>query len=66
MNEKAEVRCGESGVFVTKEQMKQIRDEFWHERINIFGNGMIGIDDAYDIVCRCIGYEEKWIMYMTT
>lgn len=52
MNENAEVRYGESGVFVTKKQMKQIRDEFWHERFNIFGNGMIGIDDAYDIVCR--------------
>lgn len=66
MNEKAEVKCGKSGVFVTEEQLKKIKGEFWNESSDVLGNDMIGIDDAYDIVCRCIGYEEKWIMYMTT
>mgnify|MGYP000183735759 CR=1 FL=1 len=66
MNEKAEVRCGERGILVTEEQLKKIKGEFWNESSDVLGNDMIEIDEAYDIVCRCIGYEEKWIMYMTT
>ena len=59
MNEKAEVRCGESGVFVTKEQMNQIRKKFWSSSDDVLGNDMIEIDEAYGIVCECIGYEEE-------
>lgn len=66
MNENAEVRCGESGVFVTEGQLKKIKGEFWNESSDVLGNDMIEIDEAYGIVCKCIGYEEKWIMYMTT
>lgn len=59
MNEKAELRCGESGVFVTKEQMKQIRKKFWSSSDDVLGNDMIEIDEAYRIVSECIGYEEE-------
>lgn len=58
MNEKAELRCGESGVFVTKEQMKQIRKKFWTFSDDVLGNDMIEINEAYRIVRECIGYEE--------
>ena len=30
MNEKAEVKCDKSGVFVTEEQLKKIKGEFWN------------------------------------
>lgn len=59
MNEKAEVKCGKSGVFVTEEQLKKIKGEFWNESIDVLGNDVIEIDEAYGIVCECIGYEEE-------
>lgn len=46
--------------------VEEDQGEFWNESSDVLGNDMIEIDEAYDIVCRCIGYEEKWIMYMTT
>lgn len=58
MNEKAEVKCGEQGVLVTEEQMKKIKGKFWNESSEVLGFDMIEIDEAYDIVCKCIGYEE--------
>lgn len=59
MNEKAEVRCGERGILVTEEQLKKIKGEFWNESSDVLGNDMIEIDEAYGIVCKCIGYEEE-------
>lgn len=59
MNEKAEVKCDKSGVFVTEEQLKQIRKMFWVSSEDVLGNDMIEIDEAYGIVCKCIGYEEE-------
>lgn len=62
MNEKAEVRCGERGILVTEEQLKKIKGEFWNESSDVLGNDMIEIDEAYGIVCKCIGYEEEQYM----
>lgn len=59
MNEKTEVKCGKSGVFVTEEQLKKIRNKFWISSDDVLGNDMIEIDEAYGIVCECIGYEEE-------
>lgn len=59
MNEKAEVKQSKSGVFVTEEQLKKIKGEFWNESSDVLGNDMIEIDEAYGIVCKCIGYEEE-------
>lgn len=59
MNEKAEVKWSKSGVFVTEEQLKKIKGEFWNESSDVLGNDMIEIDEAYGIVCKCIGYEEE-------
>ena len=59
MNEKTGVKCGKSGVFVTEEQFKKIKGEFWNESSDVLGNDMIAIDEAYGIVCKCIGYEEE-------
>lgn len=50
---------GEPGVLVTEEQLKQIRRGFWCSSDNVLGNDMIEIDEAYHIVCECIGYEEE-------
>lgn len=50
---------GERGVLVTEEQLKQIRKEFWGSSDNVLGNDMIEINEAYGIVCGCIGYEEE-------
>lgn len=50
---------GERGVLVTEEQLKQIRKKFWGSSDNVLGNDMIEIDEAYGIVCECIGYEEE-------
>ena len=50
---------GERGVLVTEEQLKQIRRRFWGSSDDVLGNDMIEIDEAYDIVCECIGYEEE-------
>ena len=50
---------GERGVLVTEEQLKQIRKKFWSSSDDILGNDMIEIDEAYDIVRECIGYEEE-------
>ena len=50
---------GERGVLVTEEQLKQIKGEFWNASDDILGNDMIEIDEAYGIVCKCIGYEEE-------
>ena len=50
---------GERGVLVTEEQLKQIKGKFWNASDDILGNDMIEIDEAYDIVRECIGYEEK-------
>lgn len=50
---------GERGVLVTEEQLKQIKGKFWNASDDILGNDMIEIDEAYDIVCECIGYEEE-------
>lgn len=50
---------GERGVLVTEEQLKQIKGKFWNASDDILGNDMIEIDEAYGIVCECIGYEEK-------
>lgn len=50
---------GERGVLVTEEQLKQIKGEFWNASDDILGNDMIEIDEAYDIVRECIGYEEE-------
>lgn len=44
---------------VTEEQLKQIRRGFWGSSDNVLGNDMIEIDEAYSIVCECIGYEEE-------
>lgn len=60
MNEKAEVKCGERGILVTEEQLKKIKGEFWNESSDVLGNDMIEIDEAYGIVCKCIGYEEDY------
>ena len=50
---------GKPGVLVTEEQLKQIRKEFWSSSDDVLGNDMIEIDEAYDIVRECIGYEEE-------
>ena len=50
---------GERGVLVTEEQLKQIKGKFWNASDDILGNDMIEIDEAYGIVCECIGYEEE-------
>ena len=50
---------GERGVLVTEEQLKQIRRGFWGSSDDVLGNEMIEIDEAYDIVRECIGYEEE-------
>ena len=50
---------GERGVLVTEEQLKQIKGKFWNASDDILGNDMIEIDEAYDIVRECIGYEEE-------
>lgn len=50
---------GKRGVLVTEEQLKQIRRRFWGSSDNVLGNDMIEIDEAYGIVCECIGYEEE-------
>lgn len=50
---------GKPGVLVTEEQLKQIKGEFWNASDDILGNDMIEIDEAYDIVRECIGYEEE-------
>ena len=44
---------------VTEEQLKQIKREFWNFSNDVLGNDMIKIDEAYGIVCKCIGYEEE-------
>lgn len=46
---------GERGVLVTEEQLKQIKGKFWNASDDILGNDMIEIDEAYGIVCECIG-----------
>lgn len=43
---------------VTEEQLKQIKRKFWNFSDDVLGNDMIEIDEAYGIVCECIGYEE--------
>ena len=50
---------GKPGVLVTEEQLKQIKGKFWNASDDILGNDMIEIDEAYDIVRECIGYEEE-------
>lgn len=50
---------GKPGVLVTEEQLKQIRRGFWGSSDDILGNDMIEINEAYGIVCECIGYEEE-------
>ena len=50
---------GKSSVLVTEEQLKQIRRGFWASSEDVIGNDMIEIDEAYGIVCECIGYEEE-------
>lgn len=50
---------GKPGVLVTEEQLKQIRSGFWGSSDNVLGNDMIEINEAYSIVCECIGYEEE-------
>lgn len=50
---------GEGGVLVTEEQLKQIKGKFWNASDDILGNDMIEINEAYDIVRGCIGYEEE-------
>lgn len=50
---------GKSGVLVTEEQLEQIRKKFWSSSDDVIGNDMIEIDEAYGIVCECIGYEEE-------
>ena len=50
---------GERGVLVTEEQLKQIEGKFWNASDDILGNDMIEINEAYGIVCECIGYEEE-------
>lgn len=50
---------GERGVLVTEEQLKQIRKKFWGSSDDVLGNEMIEIDEAYGIVCECIGCEEE-------
>ena len=50
---------GERGVLVTEEQLKQIRKKFWTSSDDVLGNDMIEINEAYDIVRECIGYEEE-------
>ena len=50
---------GKPGVLVTEEQLKQIRRRFWGSSDDVLGNDMIEIDEAYGIVCECIGYEEE-------
>lgn len=59
MNEKSRSEIGERGILVTEEQLKQIRKEFWSSSDDVLGNDMIEIDEAYGIVCECIGYEEE-------
>ena len=44
---------------VTEEQLKQIKRKFWGSSDDVLGNDMIEIDEAYGIVCECIGYEEE-------
>lgn len=44
---------------VTEEQLKQIKRQFWGSSDDVLGNDMIEIDEAYGIVCECIGYEEE-------
>ena len=50
---------GKSGVLVTEEQLEQIRKKFWSSSDDVLGNDMIEIDEAYRIVCECIGCEEE-------
>lgn len=50
---------GKSGVLVTEEQLEQIRKKFWSSSDDVLGNDMIEIDEAYGIVCECIGCEEE-------
>lgn len=50
---------GERGVLVTEEQLKKIKGKFWNESSDVLGNDMIEINEAYGIVCKCIGYEEE-------
>ena len=52
--------CGEPrALAVTEEQLKQIKRKFWGSSDDVLGNDMIEIDEAYGIVCECIGYEEE-------
>ena len=48
-----------SALAVTEEQLKQIKRKFWGSSDDVLGNDMIEIDEAYGIVCECIGYEEE-------
>lgn len=50
---------GKRGVLVTEEQLKQIKGKLWNASDDILGNDMIEINEAYGIVCECIGYEEE-------
>lgn len=50
---------GEPGMRVTEEQLKQIKRQFWQESGDVLGDAMIEIDEAYYIVCECIGFEEE-------
>lgn len=50
---------GKPGVLVTEEQLKQIRRGFWGSSDDVLGNEMIEINEAYGIVCECIGCEEE-------
>mgnify|MGYP004652321429 CR=1 FL=1 len=51
--------CAKPGVLVTEEQLEQIRKKFWSYSDAFLGNDMIEINEAYGIVCECIGYEEE-------
>lgn len=50
---------GNPGLLVTEEQLKQIRKKFWSSSDDVLGNDMIEINEAYGIVCECIGFEEE-------
>lgn len=50
---------GNPGTLVTEEQLKQIEKQFWQESGDVLGDAMIEINEAYGIVCECIGFEEE-------
>lgn len=49
---------GKPGTLVTEEQLQQIKKRFWQESGDVLGDAMIEINEAYGIVCECIGCEE--------